>query len=294
MALNAIIFDVDGTIAETDEIHRAAFNLSFRDKEIRWHWSHSVYARLSDAQTPQEKLHKFITEFRSDDLDDMIASGMFDAVVARANRHFNHLIESGSVSLRPGVARVIKEARNARVKLALCTVSPVQSFEVLLQNHFGLSALDIFDTVTTRETLSPGADTLTAYQTTIQRLGCAASDCVAIDDSELGVNAARAAGMFVLATPGIYTCSGDFSQADLVISDLGHPAAPFQLIRGDTAMHNFVSIDAMETWSDNLDRSQRDSDLRVRRVEPLGNVGSWRVAQNASDLAGNARLDLSR
>lgn len=252
MALNAIIFDVDGTIAETDEIHRAAFNLSFRDKGLRWHWSHSVYARLSDAQSPHDKLLKFIAEFRADELDEFIRTGMFDAVIARANRHFIELIESGSVSLRAGVARLIKEARNARIKLALCTISPVNTFEVLLQNHFGLSALDIFDVVTTRETLPTAADALVAYKHTIERLGCTPNTCFAVENSEAGVRAARSAGLRVVATPGIYTSSGDFSQADVVISDLGHPAAPFQLIRGNAAMHNFVSIDALQTWSGQL------------------------------------------
>lgn len=252
MALHAIIFDVEGTIAETDEIHRAAFNLTFRDKGLRWHWSHSVYARLSDALTPQEKLLKFITDFRAEDLDDMIGTGLFDAVVARSSRHYLQLIESGSVSLRPGVARVIKEARNARIKLALCTTSPVHTFEVLLQNRFGLSALDIFDVVTTLESLAPGADKQNAYEKTVSRLGQSAQDCFVIEDSAAGVDAAHAAGAHVVATPGIYTSAGDFSKADIVISDLGHPAAPFQLIRGDAAMHNFVSVDALKTWSGQL------------------------------------------
>lgn len=255
MTLGAIIFDVDGTIAETDEIHRAAFNLSFRDKELKWHWSHAVYARLSGSPSPQEKLLKFITEYRSDELDEMIGSGLFDSLIARAQRHYYHLIESGSVSLRPGVARLIKEARNRRTKLALCTTSPVQSFEVLLQNHFGLSALDIFDTVTSRETLRPGSSATAAYTRTVQQLNCAPEDCFAIEDSEAGVLAAREAGINVVATPGIYTCSGDFSRANLVLSDLGHPAAPFQLISGDPAMHNFVSVDALEAWSNQMARA---------------------------------------
>lgn len=255
MALEAIIFDVDGTIAETDEIQRAAFNLSFRDKELKWHWSHAVYARLTEAPSPQEKLLKFITDFRTDELDDMIASGLFDSLIARTQRHFFQLIESGSVSLRPGVARLIKEARNRRIKLALCTTSPVQTFEVLLQNHFGLSALDIFDTVTSRETLRPGSSAQEAYEHTVEALDCAPSNCFAIEDSELGVMAARSAGLNVLATPGIYTCAGNFSQANLVLSDLGHPAAPFQLISGDAAMHNFVSVDALETWSNKMARA---------------------------------------
>ena len=255
MALEAIIFDVDGTIAETDEIQRAAFNLSFRDKELKWHWSHAVYARLAEASSPQEKLLKFITDFRTDQLDNMIASGLFDSLISRTQRHFFHLIESGSVSLRPGVARLIKEARNRRIKLALCTTSPVQTFEVLLQNHFGLSALDIFDNVTSREALRPGSSQQTAYEHSVAALECLPQNCFAIEDSETGVNAARAAGLNVLATPGIYTCAGDFSQANLVLSDLGHPAAPFQLISGDAAMHNFVSVDALETWSNQMARA---------------------------------------
>ncbi len=255
MALDAIIFDVDGTIAETDEIHRAAFNLAFRDKGLRWHWSHSVYARLCAAPSSQAKMLKFITDFRAEEHEEMMTSGLLDAVITRADRHYFQLIESGSVSLRAGVARLIKEARNARIRLALCSTSPVQEFEVLLQNHFGLSALDIFDVVTSKETLEPGADVDVAYQSTLERLNCDPESCFAIDDGECGVNAARNVGLNVVATPGIYTSAGDFSGADIVLSDLGHPAAPFQIIRGDTNMHNFVSVEALRTWTKRLARA---------------------------------------
>ena len=43
MKLKGIIFDVDGTIADTEEIHRQAFNQAFSDFNLNWHWSKPKY-----------------------------------------------------------------------------------------------------------------------------------------------------------------------------------------------------------------------------------------------------------
>tara|TARA_B100001093_G_scaffold480999_1_gene511366 strand:- start:2 stop:166 length:165 start_codon:yes stop_codon:yes gene_type:complete len=41
--ISTIIFDVDGTLAETEELHRKAFNQAFKDKGLNWHWNIKLY-----------------------------------------------------------------------------------------------------------------------------------------------------------------------------------------------------------------------------------------------------------
>lgn len=252
MPVDAIIFDVDGTVAETDEFQRIAINLALRDKDLDWHLSHGNYARYAACPTIAGKLRGYVADYRAGDLARLSETGLLDALVARAQRHFTNLIEDGSVGLRPGVARLIKEARNAGVKLALCSLGPVSSFEVILQHQFGLSALDIFDVVTTRETLDPDTDAADAYRDTIRRLATEPGRTFAIENSGDGARAARSTGLNVLAIPSLYTTSDNFDAAQIVLSDLGHPAAPFSALQGRVGPYNFVNLDALETWSSDL------------------------------------------
>jgi len=252
----ALIFNADGTISETDEVHRRAFNLAFQDFDLGWHWSQSVFSRLINALTSQAKIMQFVQNYRPEEAFKLDDGGLLKSVIERKNEHYLDMIEAGAARLRPGVSRLIKEARIEGVKLAIVSLSARRDFECVLQNHFGIGALSMFDAVTTAEDIeisdNPRTNMSSIYAKIIGKMGVSAVETFAIEAREPGTEAARNLGLNVIATPGLYTSSGRFQAADLVLSDLGHPAAPFQIIRGRAGAHHFVSVEALGSWSRQL------------------------------------------
>lgn len=252
----ALIFNADGTISETDEIHRRAFNLAFQDFDLGWHWSQSVYSRLINTLTNQAKIMSFVQSYRPEEAFKLDDGGLLKSVMERKNELYLDMIEAGSARLRPGVSRLIKEARVAGVKLAIVSLSSRRDFECVLQNHFGIGALSVFDAIITSEDIDvaqrPRTNMSAIYSKVLHSLGVVAERTFAVEAREPGTEAARNLGLNVIATPGLYTSSSRFQAADLVLSDLGHPAAPFQIIRGRAGAHHFVSIEALGTWSKQL------------------------------------------
>ena len=252
----ALIFNADGTISETDEIHRRAFNLAFRDFDLGWHWSQSVYSRFINILTNQAKIMSFVQSFRPEEAFKLEDGGLLKSVIERKNEHYLDMIEAGAACLRPGVSRVIKEARIAGVKLGLVSLSGRRDFECVLQNHFGIGALSMFDAVSTAEDVEmnehPRTNMSSIYAKTLGKMSVSAADTFTIEAREPGTEAARNLGLNVIATPGLYTSSCRFQAADLVLSDLGHPAAPFQIIRGRAGAHHFVSVEALGSWTKQL------------------------------------------
>lgn len=253
----ALIFNADGTISETDETHRKAFNLAFRDHDLPWHWSHAIYGRMIDSLTARSKITTFLRRYRPDETDCLENDALMISLVSAKRKHYIDLIEMGEATLRPGVSRLINEAKHLDLKLGIISLNRRQDFEVILQNHFGLGALANFNCITTIEDVGRIDDPDTAlkaiYSKALSTLHADPLRSVAIEARESGTEAAASLGMKVVATPGLYTSSCRFETASLVISDLGHPAAPFQVIRGDAGRHHFVSVDALNSWQFNLD-----------------------------------------
>lgn len=252
----ALIFNADGTISETDEIHRRAFNLAFQDFRLGWHWSHSVYSRLTNAMTSQAKLQMFVQFYRPEEAFKIDDGGYLKSLIERKNEHYLEMIEGGAARLRPGVSRLIKEAKVSGVKLGIVSFSGRRNFECILQNHFGIGALSLFDAITTAEDVADSEHSMmrarSIYSHTLAKLGVPGQKCFSVESKEPGAEAASSLGINVVATPGLYTSSNRFNAADLVLSDLGHPAAPFQIIRGRAGAYHFVSIDALGSWTQEL------------------------------------------
>ena len=249
MTPSALIFDVDGTLTETAELHRAAFNTAFRDVGVDWHWSAAIFTHIAALPDDRTKLECYIDAYRPGEASALAASDIAARIVERKSRLYRRMAEDGVARLRPGVARLIREARNLRIPLAIASTSPREDFEHILQNHLEIDVASWFSAIISREDLSSPNDTTGAYAKAIAAMSIDPTLAIAFDDSGDGVAAARANRLSVIAVPGIYTSSDNFSDAMLVISDLGHPAAPFQVIRGEAGPFHFVSIDALNFWS---------------------------------------------
>lgn len=247
MTLKAVIFDVDGTLAETEELHRAAFNAAFRQAGLDWNWDRALYHELLAVEGGLARIRHYVETRRPRDLARMENEGALERLHEAKTAAFLGMLEEGA-GLRPGVARLVEDARSAGLRLAACTTSTRETFEGLILNALGFDALDWFAAVVTREDVEAVKPDPAPYRRVLQRLGVAPHEAVVIEDSARGVAAARGAGLPVIAAPGLYTRDEDFSGALLALSDLGEPLAPFEVIAGDPGPWTCVTAEALAAW----------------------------------------------
>ena len=216
----AIIFDVDGTLAETEEGHREAFNAAFRQAGLPWSWDRNLYRQLLAVTGGKERIRYFIEDFGAegapqDNLDEFIRALHAEKTIAYTN-----LVRAGQLVLRPGVRDTIAAATEHGYRLAIATTTTPANIDALLEATFGDAGLDLFDVICAGDSVPNKKPAPDVYLRALEELELPAASCVAIEDSRNGLLAARAAGIATLVTPGIYTIGEDFGEAALVVEDL--------------------------------------------------------------------------
>ena len=250
MQLQALIFDVDGTIAETADLHREAWNHAFAIHGIGWHWTRAIFSRLLPLPDGIARLRAFGMGVDPSQFASLLAGGGLRRLIAAKTAAYARALRAGAAMPRPGIIRLIAEARSADVPIAAVSTGSRIEFDLLLFHAVGFDALGWFDCVRTRDDCPGQPDAAGPYSATIRAMALNPHQCLAIDDSDEGATAAATAGLRVLATPGIYTSSHRFHGANLVLSDLGRPDAPFDVIRGNAHGHQFASLTALQDWAE--------------------------------------------
>lgn len=213
----ALIFDVDGTLAETEEIHRQAFNEVFAKAGIDWCWDRAIYKQLLQVTGGKERIRAF---------DRMRGAGpsLSDRAVAELHAaktgRYAELVAGGGCPLRPGVEALIAAAQRRGQRLAIATTTTLANIEALLSVPLGRDWARRFDAVVGGDEVARKKPAPDVYLEVLARLALPASDCVAIEDSRNGLLAAARAGIPVLVTRSVYFRDEDFSEALLVIDDL--------------------------------------------------------------------------
>lgn len=226
MALKALIFDVDGTIADTEEAHRQAFNSAFAAHGLNWHWSRSRYGDLLRVSGGRERIRLHLDSL---DLPPARKAALAERIgdIHRTKVGvYRKLVETGGVPLRCGVARLIGEAVQAGLRLAVATTGSTEGVEALLEAGLGREVMRRFEVIAAGEVVARRKPAPDVYRLVLGRLAIAPSACIAFEDSANGVAAAHAAGVFVVATPTFWTADQDFSEADLFLPSLADPQQP--------------------------------------------------------------------
>lgn len=243
MELKALLFDVDGTLAETEEIHRHAFNTAFAEMGLSWHWDQDRYRELLKVSGGKERIRHFLVQSHPDmlELDDV--DGLIAALHRIKTRHYTEAVVTGRVSLRPGVARLINEAKVEGLRQAVVTTTSRANVDALLLAAFGLGWESVFDVICCAEDAPVKKPAPDAYLWTLERLGLTGAHCLAIEDTGNGVQAAREAGVPVLVTESVYSRGEDFSGSVAVLSDLGEEGKPCQALLGPAPAAGWVSLE---------------------------------------------------
>lgn len=227
--LKALIFDVDGTLADTEEAHREAFNAAFADAGLAWYWSVPTYARLLDIAGGRERIRHF---WQAADPAAALAPGaaaVIDALHARKTLHYARLADAGRMALRPGIRRLVREARAARLPLAIASTTTPTNIDALLRPPFGRNWRSLFAAVCDAGTAPAKKPAPDVYLAALAALGLPGADCLAFEDSANGLQAARAAGIPVIVTPTAWTRGQDVTGALQRLDHLGDPAHPIDL-----------------------------------------------------------------
>ncbi len=218
MQLKALIFDVDGTLAETEEAHRAAFNAVFERRELGWHWTMSDYRALLKTTGGKERMRAHQANLPAGE------RRLSDAEIADFHREktaiYGDILGSGKLDLRPGVDALIKAGREAGLKIAVATTTNTPNVEALAQCCWGRPADEVFDVIAAGDQVEAKKPAPDVFLLALERLGLPAAACIGFEDSLNGVQSAKGAGLRVVVTPSIYTDDQDFSTAEWVVPDL--------------------------------------------------------------------------
>ena len=216
----AIIFDVDGTLAETEEAHRKAFNRAFAAAGLDWHWDQELYRKLLAVTGGKERIRYFIEDFGGKGAP---ADGL-DAFIKRLHASkteaYVDIVSGGELELRPGVRELIHEARERGYRLAIATTTTPANIDALFSATLGDAGRELFEAICAGDSVPNKKPAPDVYIKALEELDLPGASCVAIEDSRNGLLSAVAAGIPTIVTPGIYTSGEVFGEAALVVDDL--------------------------------------------------------------------------
>ncbi len=244
----ALIFDVDGTLADTErDGHRVAFNAAFREAGLDWDWSVSLYGELLAVTGGKERIRYYLERW----LPAFSPPESLETFIPKLHRskttHYLDLLRKGSLPLRPGVMRLLTQARQAGIRLAIATTTTPENVIALLEASGPPGLRDWFAVIAAGDVVPRKKPAPDIYQLALDQLGLPPRDCIAIEDSDNGARSAWEAGLHaLLVTTSTYTQGQDFGAAPLVLDSLGEPDRPARVIAGTLAPHPYVDLEALD------------------------------------------------
>jgi HAD superfamily hydrolase (TIGR01509 family) len=231
--IKAVFFDQDGVIIDTErDGHRVSFNMTFKEFGFTDEWSVDYYHELLQVAGGKERMkHHAQTKGFSKPIPEEELDELVKAMHKRKTALFVELIETGQLPLRPGIHRLMKEAMEAGLKIAVCTTSNEKAAKAVTENILS----DIkFDLVLAGDVVSNKKPDPEIYNLALSKLGLKPEECFVVEDSKNGVKAAKAAGLNCVVTTNVYTQKEDLSAGDIIVTCLGDPdGEKAQMHKGD-------------------------------------------------------------
>ena len=220
MTIKAIIFDVDGTLADTEDGHRQSFNKAFAENGLDWNWDAALYNKLLKVTGGKERIKYFVSDFLTDfakpaDFDDFVKK-----LHAVKTTHYTRMLSEGHIPLRPGIRQLIQDAHDAGITLAISTTTTPENVSALLEVTLGRDWEKLFAANGCGDIIPHKKPAPDIYLWVLDKLGLSAADCIALEDSENGLRSSLAAGIKTYVTTNQFTRNQDFTGAAGVYDDL--------------------------------------------------------------------------
>jgi HAD superfamily hydrolase (TIGR01509 family) len=220
MSIQAIVFDVDGTLADTEDGHRIAFNKAFQLSGLDWHWDVPLYHRLLAVTGGKERIRYFLSDF----LPGFTRPADFDGFVrqlhALKTEQYTAMVRGGQIPLRPGIKTLIESAHAAGIRLGIATTTAPENVAALLEVGLGPHWAGLFGAVGCGDMVPNKKPAPDVYLWVLQQLSVPAAACIALEDSDNGLRASLAAGIRTYITVNDYTRGQRFEGAAAVLDDL--------------------------------------------------------------------------
>jgi HAD superfamily hydrolase (TIGR01509 family) len=235
----ALIFDCDGVLADTErDGHRPAFNQTFAEAGIPVQWSEEDYADKLRIGGGKERMASLLTdEFVGANGLPADAEGQKELLVAwhrRKTELYKEMVRAGRLAGRPGIARIVDEARQAGWSLAVASTSAEESVRAVLEHVVGADAAASF-AVFAGDVVAAKKPDPAIYMLALERMGVDVAEAIVVEDSRNGLLAAVGAGLRCLVTVSGYTADEDMSEALLVVTSLGDPGEPARVLANRSA-----------------------------------------------------------
>lgn len=225
--------------------HRVAFNHAFADAGLDWNWSVSLYGKLLDIAGGKERIRFYLSQYRPDfepptNLDQFIAD-----LHQVKTKYYQQLVAEGRIPLRLGVKRLLKEAKEQGIRLAIATTAALPNVIALLKHTLGSDSPSWFEVIAAGDIVPAKKPAPDVYYYVLEAMNLNASDCLVIEDSHHGLRASSQAGLNTVVTVNEYTQGQDFSEAILVLNHLGEPEVPFAVLAGDIEGASYLDMALM-------------------------------------------------
>ena len=241
MKIEGIIFDVDGTIADTEDMHRQAFNKAFSKFNLNWYWSKEKYHELLFISGGKERITRCLAE------DKAIKKNInfIEELHKCKSEYYRSILLGSDISLRPGVKRLITEAKEKELKIGIATNSSTENLQALIKKTFKVEPEKLFNTIVTNNIIIDKKPSPEVYYRALKNLELSANKCIAVEDTANGNASAIRAGLRTVITTHAYTADNDFDGASLVLNNLGEPKDGFCVDEKFYCKKNYVDIELL-------------------------------------------------
>lgn len=242
----AYIWDVDGTLADTErDGHRVAFNQAFQKFGLPIEWTETLYGQLLAITGGKERIQFYLSH---NPTLPQLSSHDIETVHKMKTEFYLELLTTGTIPLRPGVARLLRQAKTAHIQLAIATTTTPDNVTALLKQTLGEQSRNWFSIIAAGDIVPRKKPAPDIYQVVLQHLGIPPHLAIAFEDSKNGYESARSADIPVIMTVNAYTQQDIFPKALAVLEHLGEPHHPAKRLDRLTDAPLSVTPGIIQQW----------------------------------------------
>lgn len=241
--LKALLFDVDGTLADTErDGHRVAFNRAFAEEGLDWEWSEELYGKLLAVTGGKERIRYYLDNFNTEFEHPAELAEFIAGLHASKTKHYVQMLSEALIPLRPGVKRLINEARAAGMRLAVVTTTTPENVSALLENAMDPEAMSWFEVIAAGDIVPAKKPAPDIYLWAMKQMNLKPEECIAFEDSHNGILSSRGADLTTIVAVNGYTRDEVFDNAAIVLDHWGEPDHPFTVLAGDADDASYLDL----------------------------------------------------